>query len=68
MNDRAITIMYIMSMVVMGGCAAVTIIDMILCRGGAGFLPDTIKRIIGLVECAAIFMCVFSRCRGSKQF
>lgn len=68
MDDRVLSVTYVLSVIVMGGCAAITLADLIAGRAGAGFLPDTAKRILALAGFAAIALCAYSRCRGRRRF
>lgn len=68
MHERLWTALFAVSLIIMGGCGAVTGINFIVAgNGGSGFLPDTAVRVMGIVECAAIFLCVFSRIKQSRS-
>lgn len=67
MHERLWTALFAVSLIVMGGCGAVTGINFIVAGNGSGFLPDIAIRVMGIVECAAIFLCVFSRIKQGRS-
>lgn len=68
MHDRLWSVLFVVSLIVMGGCATLTGINYIAARqDGSGFLPDIAVRVMGLVQCAAIFLCVFSRIKQNRR-
>lgn len=68
MHERLWSALYAVSLIVMGVCAAVTGINYIIAGdGGQGFLPDMAVRIMGIVQCAALFTLVFSHIKRNRR-
>ena len=68
MHERLWTFLFGISLVVLGGCGTVTAINFIAAGdNGSGFLPDMAVRVMDLVECAALFLCVFSRIKQNRS-
>ncbi len=69
MHERLWTALFVGSLIIYSGCALVTAANYFV-RGwsdGSGFLPDTAKGVLGLVQCAAIILCVFSRIKQTRS-
>lgn len=67
MKQRLWGILYAVSLIVLGGCGMVTAINFIVADNGSGFLPDTAVRIMGIVQCAALVLLVFSRIKQCRK-
>lgn len=68
MHDRLWTALFAVSLIVMGGCATLTGINYFTAgEDGNGFLPDIAVRVMGFVQCGAIFLCVFSRIKQNRR-
>ena len=68
MSEKLWSVLYAASLFVMGACAAVTGINYIIeGDGGQGFLPDMAIRIMGIVQCAALVLLVFSLIKQNRR-
>ncbi|MGN1339894.1 MAG: hypothetical protein ACI4WS_06345 [Oscillospiraceae bacterium] len=67
MNERFWTFLFGISLIALVGCGTVTAIHFIAADSGGGFLPDTALRVMGIVECAALFLLVFSRIKQNRS-
>lgn len=67
MSERFWTFLFGISLIGLGGCGTVTAIHFIAENSGGGFLPDAAIKVMGIVECAALFLLVFSRIKQNRS-
>lgn len=68
MQERLWTVLFVVSLIVIGGCGTLNGVNYIVAgNSGSGFLPDMAIRVIGIAECAALFLCAFSRIKQSRR-
>lgn len=68
MSEKLWSVLYAVSLIVMGVCAALTGINYVVAGdGGQGFLPDMAVRIMGIAQCAALILLVFSLIKQNRR-
>ncbi len=67
MQEKLWGILYAVSLIVLGGCVIVIAIDSIVAESGSGFLPDQAVKVMGIVQCAALILLVFSRIKQCRK-
>lgn len=68
MHEILWTALFAGSLIIFSGCALVNAANyFVRGSGGSGFLPDTAMGVLGLVQCAAIILCVFSRIKQTRS-
>lgn len=68
MHDRIWSVLFAVSLIVMGVCGTLTGINYIVAGDdGAGFLPDIAVRAMGIASGAGLFLCVFSRIKQNQR-
>lgn len=67
MHERFWGILYAVSLMVLGFCGMVTAINFIVADNGSGFLPDTAVKVMGITQCAALVLLVFSRIKQCRK-
>ena len=64
MNSKAWGRVFRITLVIMGILSVLSVANMIASGNGAAFLPDIVRRCIGIVNMICLFLCVFARVKG----
>lgn len=64
MKKNAWTLVYWISLSVMGILGVIWVANSIASENGGAFLPDTVRVILGITDLICLFIFVFSRIKG----
>lgn len=67
MKKNAWTLVYWISLSVMGILGVIWVANSIASENGGAFLPDTVRVILGITDLICLFIFVFSRIKGKDN-